>query len=158
MSEVHRYNVVKMLSDVGNCISYDPHGPEIVMARDYDTALSKLAALREELGQCKGEYDRSANKVSALQDELAELEEEFDTLEHSNITLKQRLADAKQRNAELTQALERGKMWMGMFRAWIGDYGVVAEDHLMVIRTLKGLPHPPTEFDAALNKPEEAKS
>ncbi|HGN2557722.1 hypothetical protein [Pseudomonas aeruginosa] len=36
MSEVHRFSVVKMLSKAANKISYDPHGPEIVMAKDYD--------------------------------------------------------------------------------------------------------------------------
>ena len=43
MSEVHRYKVVKMLSEVGNRISYDPHGPEVVMADAYD-AVRALAA------------------------------------------------------------------------------------------------------------------
>ena len=61
--------------------------------------------------------------------------------------LQKRLNAADQRIDELTQALERGKMWVGQFRAWYGDSGVVAEDHLMIIRTLRGLPHPPTEFD-----------
>ena len=36
MSEVHRYKVVKMLSEAGNRISYDPHGPDVVMAEAYD--------------------------------------------------------------------------------------------------------------------------
>ncbi|UPG11108.1 hypothetical protein L0026_21675 [Pseudomonas aeruginosa] len=43
MSEVHRYSVVKMLSEAGNKISYDPHGPEVVMAKDYDALAAKLA-------------------------------------------------------------------------------------------------------------------
>ena len=61
--------------------------------------------------------------------------------------LQLRLNAADQRIDELTQALERGKMWVGQFRAWYGDSGVVAEDHLMIIRTLRGLAHPPSEFD-----------
>lgn len=43
MSEVHRYSVVKMLSEARNKISYDPHGPEVVMAKDYDALAAKLA-------------------------------------------------------------------------------------------------------------------
>ena len=38
MSEVHRYQVVTMLSDAGNKIAYDPHGPEVVMASAFDEA------------------------------------------------------------------------------------------------------------------------
>ena len=38
MSEVHRYKVVKMLSEDGNRISYDPHGPEVVVASAFDEA------------------------------------------------------------------------------------------------------------------------
>lgn len=38
MSEVHRYKVVKMLSEDGNRISYDPYGPEVVLASAFDGA------------------------------------------------------------------------------------------------------------------------
>lgn len=38
MSEVHRYNVVTMLSAAGATIGYDPHGPEVVMASAFDEA------------------------------------------------------------------------------------------------------------------------
>lgn len=53
MSEVHRYKVVKMLSEAGNGISYDPHGPYVVLADDYDAALAREAALREDLEHLK---------------------------------------------------------------------------------------------------------
>lgn len=36
MSEVHRYKVVKMISEAGNRIGYDPYGPVVVMAEAYD--------------------------------------------------------------------------------------------------------------------------
>lgn len=36
MTEVHRYKAVKMLSEAGNLISYEPHGPYVVMAEAYD--------------------------------------------------------------------------------------------------------------------------
>ena len=70
--------------------------------------------------------------------------------------LQLRLNAADQRIDDLTQALERGKLWIGQFRAWYGDSGVVAEDHLMIIRTLRGLPHPSNEFDKPLNLNPEA--
>ena len=46
MSEVHRYTVVKMLSKNGGRISYDPHGPEVVMAQAYDDLRAENAGLR----------------------------------------------------------------------------------------------------------------
>lgn len=49
MTEVHRYKVVKMLSEGGNRISYDPHGPEVVMAEAYDQLRAENEALRKAL-------------------------------------------------------------------------------------------------------------
>lgn len=46
MTEVHRYKVVKMLSDCGNRISYHPYGPEVVMASAYDQLKAENAGLR----------------------------------------------------------------------------------------------------------------
>ncbi|NQD74600.1 hypothetical protein HP547_09000, partial [Pseudomonas sp. CrR7] len=48
MTEVHRYKVVKMLSEGGNRISYDPHGPEVVMAEAYDQVKAENEALRKD--------------------------------------------------------------------------------------------------------------
>ncbi|WP_054882095.1 hypothetical protein [Pseudomonas sp. NBRC 111128] len=48
MSEVHRYKVVKMLSEGGNRISYDPHGPEVVMAEAYDQLKAENEVLRKD--------------------------------------------------------------------------------------------------------------
>ncbi len=46
MTEVHRYKVVKMLSESGSRISYDPHGPEVVTAEAYDQLKAENEALR----------------------------------------------------------------------------------------------------------------
>ena len=81
MSEVHRYQVVKMLTDIGNCIRYDPHGPEIVLAAEFDRVTAECDALRNEVGQVKGEYDRAVNKVDALQALLTAADERADVLE-----------------------------------------------------------------------------
>ncbi|WP_409259888.1 hypothetical protein [Pseudomonas sp. KCJK8806] len=48
MTEVHRYKAVKMLSDEGSRISYDPHGPYVVMAEAYDQLKAENDALRKE--------------------------------------------------------------------------------------------------------------
>lgn len=61
MSEVHRYSVVKMLSEAGNKISYDPHGPEVVMAKDYDALVAEAQALREEVAKLT-QYNKSLNE------------------------------------------------------------------------------------------------
>ncbi|KYC17045.1 hypothetical protein [Pseudomonas sp. ABFPK] len=48
MTEVHRYKAVKMLSEAGNRISYDPHGPDVVMAEAYDQLRAENEALRKD--------------------------------------------------------------------------------------------------------------
>ena len=57
MTEVHRYKVVKMLSEGGNRISYDPHGPEVVMAEAYDQLKAENEALRKALGKISVQVD-----------------------------------------------------------------------------------------------------
>ena len=46
MSEVHRYKVVTMLSGGGNKIGYDPHGPEVVMASEFDRVTAERDGLQ----------------------------------------------------------------------------------------------------------------
>ncbi|ASN68153.1 hypothetical protein 7S5_32 [uncultured Caudovirales phage] len=46
MSEVHRYQVVTMLSAAGATIGYDPHGPDVVMAADFDRVTAERDALQ----------------------------------------------------------------------------------------------------------------
>ena len=67
VSEVHRYQVVTMLSDAGNKIAYDPHGPWIVMAADHDrvTADQKEGIAKHWQVVC----DQRA-KIDALQQRL----------------------------------------------------------------------------------------
>ncbi|NQD72957.1 hypothetical protein [Pseudomonas sp. CM27] len=48
MTEVHRYKAVKMLSETGNRISYDPHGPDVVMAEAYDQLKAENETLRKD--------------------------------------------------------------------------------------------------------------
>ncbi|MBI6944079.1 hypothetical protein JET76_22370 [Pseudomonas putida] len=53
MTEVYRYKVVKMLSESGNRISYDPHGPDVVMAEAYDQLKAECEALRKDAERSK---------------------------------------------------------------------------------------------------------
>lgn len=46
VSEVHRYQVVTMLSAAGATIGYDPHGPDVVMAEDFDRVTAERDALQ----------------------------------------------------------------------------------------------------------------
>ncbi|MBH9442474.1 hypothetical protein I5K88_28930 [Pseudomonas aeruginosa] len=69
MSEVHRFSVVKMLSEAGNKISYDPHGPEIVMAKDYDALAVEAQALREEVAALKHSQQVLIGSRNAHRDE-----------------------------------------------------------------------------------------
>ncbi|MGN8104684.1 hypothetical protein [Pseudomonas sp. 22072] len=78
MSEVHRYQVVTMLSAAGATIGYDPHGPDVVMAAEFYRVTAERDALRNEAGQVKGEYDRAVNKVDVLQALLTAADERAD--------------------------------------------------------------------------------
>ncbi|MFG0272397.1 hypothetical protein [Pseudomonas sp. zjy_14] len=53
MTEVHRFKAVKMLSEAGNRISYDPHGPDVVMAEAYDQLKSEVEVLRKDAERSK---------------------------------------------------------------------------------------------------------
>ena len=44
VGEIHRYQIVHMLSADGNKISYKPHGPDVVMAEKHDAAVAVLSA------------------------------------------------------------------------------------------------------------------
>jgi hypothetical protein len=152
MSEPLKYKCIGEMVQRSRC-----GGGDWVSILDYDDAQVELAALREELADCRFMLEANSKQVDRLIEEKSELRRDADEiLKHRSEQrddVQQRLTSAEQRNAELTKALERGKLWIGQFRTWIGDYGVIAEDHLMVIRTLKGLQHPPSEFD---EKPTES--
>jgi hypothetical protein len=49
--KVHRYSVVKMLSEDGNKIDYKPHGPSVVMADVHDAHVTRLQAENAALQQ-----------------------------------------------------------------------------------------------------------
>lgn len=100
MSEVHRYSVVKMLSEAGNKISYDPHGPEVVMAKDYDALSAEAQALREEVAQqkflTKVENDAlkmMTDKANELKFEVEQLEEELESLRARAVVVPERLTN-----------------------------------------------------------------
>ncbi len=73
MSEVHRYKVVKMLSEDGNRISYDPHGPEVVLASAFDGATRLFLDAAE---RCVA----SERREKELQQRLTAADEQIDLL------------------------------------------------------------------------------
>ncbi|AZD50551.1 hypothetical protein [Pseudomonas chlororaphis] len=79
MSEVHRYQVVTMLTDVGSCIRYEPHGPDVVMAEDFDRVTAELASANSD----KDAYAQNAidlrKRVDALQALLTAADERLDS-------------------------------------------------------------------------------
>ncbi|MFK3971056.1 hypothetical protein ACI2KS_10055 [Pseudomonas sp. NPDC087358] len=69
---VHRYRVVKMLSEDGNKIDYTPHGPWVVMADVHDAAVSRIQAEKAALQQRLNVADQ---RVDDLQSELTKARE-----------------------------------------------------------------------------------
>ncbi|WEX18917.1 hypothetical protein P2T68_16870 [Pseudomonas sp. G11] len=78
MSEVHRYQVVTMLSDAGNKIAYDPHGPWIVMASAFDEANRLFLDAAE---RCVA----SERREKELQQRLTAADERADVLESVSV-------------------------------------------------------------------------
>lgn len=72
MSEVHRYKVVKMLSEDGNRISYDPHGPEVVLASAFEEATRLFLDAAERAAA-------SERREKGLQQRLTAADERNDT-------------------------------------------------------------------------------
>ena len=66
MSEVHRYKVVKMLSEVGNRIGYSPHGPEVVLASDYDSLLAERDQLKAENEQLRAKLEKIRDRPCSV--------------------------------------------------------------------------------------------
>ena len=81
MSEVHRYQVVKMLSEEGNKIAYDPHGPWIVMARDFDRVTAERDAALAELAEQRLFLSHEVLANDHLQQRLTAADERADVLE-----------------------------------------------------------------------------
>ena len=79
MSEVKRWKLKGFLPGVeGECKAV--FQPTVVMAEDFDRVTAERDALRNEVGQVKGEYDRAVNKVDALQALLTAADEREDVL------------------------------------------------------------------------------
>ncbi len=66
MNQVHRYKVVTMLSAAGATIGYDPHGPEIVLAADFDRVTAERDALQQRLTAADERADGLETEVARL--------------------------------------------------------------------------------------------
>lgn len=85
MTEVHRYKVVKMLSEGGNRISYNPHGPEVVMAEAYD----QLKAENEDYRSGQDRYEQIIDDLKAESEALRKDAERYrairDEIPHADL-------------------------------------------------------------------------
>ena len=85
MSEVHRYRVVTMLSAAGATIGYDPHGPDVVMAADFDRVTAELKRQLDHKEQQRESELRNGQAgdrlVGELQQRLTAADERVDVLE-----------------------------------------------------------------------------
>ncbi|USU01725.1 MULTISPECIES: hypothetical protein [Pseudomonas] len=57
MTEVHRYKAVTMISAAGATIGYDPHGPDVVMATEFDRVTAERDALQQRLNAADQRID-----------------------------------------------------------------------------------------------------
>lgn len=116
MSEVHRYKVVKMLSEVGNRINYAPHGPEVVIASDYDALLDERDQLKAKLAELEaiGALINSQDNRHTDQPMFAVMEKRgmvtLDTHDHDRIEWYDpvNVSTADDRTASRLEALHRG--------------------------------------------------
>ncbi|GAB5336318.1 hypothetical protein [Pseudomonas fluorescens] len=80
MTEVHRYQVVTMLSEAGATIGYDPHGPEVVMASAFDETTRLFLDAAE---RCVA----SERREKELQQRLTATDQRIDELERDKVRI-----------------------------------------------------------------------
>jgi hypothetical protein len=66
MSEVNRYKAVKMLTKVGNQIGYTPHGPDVVMASEFDRVAAERDAILLQARIWSGEAKAQRHTVNEI--------------------------------------------------------------------------------------------
>ena len=57
MTGVHRYKAVTIISAAGATIGYDPHGPDVVMAAEFDRVTAERDALQQRLNAADQRID-----------------------------------------------------------------------------------------------------
>ena len=73
MSEVHRYQVVTMLSASGATIGYDPHGPDVVMASAFDEATRLFLDAAERCVAAERRENELQQRLTAADERIDEL-------------------------------------------------------------------------------------
>ena len=117
MSEVHRYYIVKMLSEDGNRITYDPHGPEVVLASDYDALyrkerhyLNRCAALEVERGELREFADMLESKCNSLHEDNRHLHQVNLDWAERYIKLERDINDLQSENKQLKTLLNQKEL------------------------------------------------
>ena len=100
MSEVHRYQVVTMLSAAGATIGYDPHGPDVVMAADFDRVTAERDALQKRLTAADERADLLEVALRKIKARLDAYSEADMRMPESSVEVCQMIADAALKPAE----------------------------------------------------------
>ncbi|SEC02162.1 hypothetical protein SAMN05216205_1254 [Pseudomonas mohnii] len=114
MSEVHRYNVVTMLSESGNRIGYDPHGPAVVMASDFDRVTAERDGLQLSLTTADQTIDDLQAAIARRNQRIEELERDKDRLDaiEANFWDVRHHSDALADTGDYTSSIEIVGQWM----------------------------------------------
>lgn len=120
MSEVNRYNAIKLKTDRGNLITYTPHGPEVVMAKDYDnltlqledakvvitTLTSDWWLLNERTLELEGQRDDLELQIEGLLEVLTHTEEERESASRKASAFEDRMGELQSENGKLKDELQ----------------------------------------------------
>lgn len=163
MSEVHRYQVVQMLTEDGNKLTYSPAGPWVVLAPQFDSMKICFDAQRLRADTAEAELaekirDEANLKiiVEAAKNNLEELRESRDSFQRVGIRTMEKLAAAEQRIADQNSMLEEMAIEMTLA---ISDSKIrSAMTSIGRTRFLQILQAHNARIDAALNQKSEGES
>ncbi len=99
---VHRYRVVKMLSEDGNKIDYTPHGPWVVMADVHEAVVTRLQAENAALQRRLNTADQ---RVDDLQSDLTKAQA---LLRRSVMSVREQHCEENEAEFDLPEPLMRG--------------------------------------------------
>lgn len=131
-----------MLSAAGATIGYDPHGPDVVMAAEFDRVTAERDTLRNEVGQVKGEYDRAVNKIDALQALLTAADEDLDRAGGAYLNKNAECLKLRERADQAQTIIKKWKEIFGESMARRTELYVMTDEFLAEIKPAEGRNEP----------------